>query len=183
MLEAEVGCRRQFVGRYRPNRDRFGRFVRFGVVLWEQARYGQCMNRLYTLILTIGITSIMAHAADLTITVKGVRSAAGAILLAVYDSNESFMKAPQAKTTRRLNSSKGDLKIVIHDLPAGKYAIASYHDENGNGKLDTNALGVPEEGYGFSNDARGALGPPSFSEAVFDFDGKTDKAIAFSIQY
>jgi uncharacterized protein (DUF2141 family) len=93
------------------------------------------------------------------------------------------MKVPQAKTTRRLNASKGDLEIVIHDLHAGKYAIASYHDENGNGKLDTNALGIPEEGYGFSNDARGTFGPPKFSEAAFDFDGKTDRAIVFSLQY
>ena len=93
------------------------------------------------------------------------------------------MKVPQAKTTRRMNATKGDLKIVIHDLPAGEYAIASYHDENGNGKLDTNALGLPEEGYGFSNDARGMFGPPKFSEAVFEFDGKSDKVIAFSIQY
>ena len=131
----------------------------------------------------IGVTSVLAHAADLTITVKGVRSAHGAVFLAVYDSDKSFMKVPQAKTTRRLNASKGDLEIVIHDLPAGKYAIASYHDENGNGKLDTNALGLPEEGYGFSNDARGMFGPPKFSEAVFEFDGKSDKVIAFSIQY
>jgi len=141
------------------------------------------MNRLHTIILTIGFTSVLAHAADLTITVKGVRSADGAIFLAVYDSDKSFMKVPQAKTTRRIDAGKGDLKIVIHDLPAGKYAIAGYHDENGNGKLDTNALGIPEEGYGFSNDARGMLGPPAFSEAAFEFDGKTDKTIAFSIQY
>jgi len=139
------------------------------------------MNRL--IILTIGVSSVLAQAADLAITVKGVRSADGTVFLAVYDSDKSFMKVPQATTTRRLNASKGDLKIVIHDLPAGKYAIASYHDENGNGKLDTNALGIPEEGYGFSNDARGMFGPPKFSEAVFEFDGKTDKAIAFSIKY
>jgi uncharacterized protein (DUF2141 family) len=130
-----------------------------------------------------GMTSVLAHAADLTITLKGVHSADGAVFLAVYGSAESFMKAPQAKTTRRIDASKGDLKIVIHDLPAGKYAIASYHDENGNGKLDTNSLGIPEEGYGFSNDARGTFGPPAFQEAAFEFDGKTDKAIAFSIQY
>ena len=141
------------------------------------------MNRLHTIILTIGFTSVLAHAADLTITVKGVRSADGAIFLAVYDSDKSFMKVPQAKTTRRIDAGKGDLKIVIHDLPAGKYAIAGYHDENGNGKLDTNVLGIPEEGYGFSNDARGMFGPPKFSEAVFQFDGKADKALAFSIQY
>jgi uncharacterized protein (DUF2141 family) len=146
-------------------------------------RYGRCMNRLHTIILTLGFSCLLAHGADLTITVKGVRSAEGAVFLAVYDSEKSFMKPPQAKTTRRVDAGKGDLKIVIHDLPAGKYAIASYHDENGNGKLDTNAMGIPEEGYGFSNDARGVFGPPKFEDAVFEFDGKVDKAIAFSIQY
>lgn len=141
------------------------------------------MNRPSTVLLTIGISCVLAHAADLTITVKGVRSTDGAVFLAIYDSDTSFMKVPQAKATRRMNASKGDLKIVIHDLPAGNYAIASYHDENGNGKLDTNALGIPEEGYGFSNDARGTLGPPKFLEAAFEFDGKADKSIAFSMQY
>jgi uncharacterized protein (DUF2141 family) len=141
------------------------------------------MNRLSTIIFTIGITTVLAHAADLTITLKGVHNADGAVFLAVYDSEKSFMKVPEAKTTRRMNASKGDMKIVIHDLPAGKYAIAGYHDENGNGKLDTNGFGMPEEGYGFSNNARGTFGPPSFTEAAFEFDGKTDKAIAFSIQY
>jgi hypothetical protein len=48
--------------------------------------------------------------------VKRVRSRDGAVFLVVYDSDESFMKAPQAKTTRRVNASKGDLKIVIHDV-------------------------------------------------------------------
>lgn len=141
------------------------------------------MNRLSPIILAIGFTALLAHSADLTITVKAVRSPDGAVFLALYDSETSFMKVPQAKTTRRMNAGKGDLKIVIHDLPAGRYAVSSYHDENGNGKLDTNALGIPEEGYGFSNDARGMFGPPKFSEAVFEFDGKADRAIAFSIQY
>ena len=83
------------------------------------------MNRLSITILTISLTSVLARAADLTITVKGVRSANGAIFLALYDSGKSFMKVPQAKITRRVNASKADLKIVIHDLRAGEYAIAS----------------------------------------------------------
>jgi len=131
----------------------------------------------------MAVGSGLACAADLTITVKGVRNGKGAVFLAVYDSEASFMKAPQAKTTRRIDAGKGDLKIVIRDLPAGKYAIASFHDENSNGKLDTNDLGIPEEGYGFSNDARGSFGPATFADAAFDFDGKTDKAITLSIAY
>ena len=66
------------------------------------------MNRFFSIILTMAVGSGLACAADLTITVKGVRNGKGAVFLAVYDSEASFMKAPQAKTTRRTVSSSGD---------------------------------------------------------------------------
>jgi uncharacterized protein (DUF2141 family) len=59
------------------------------------------------------------------------------------------------------------------DIPPGTYAIAVIHDENSHGKLDTNRLGVPTEGYGFSGDAGALLGAPSFSAAGVAYDGRT----------
>ncbi|MBZ0108020.1 MAG: DUF2141 domain-containing protein [Candidatus Scalindua rubra] len=56
------------------------------------------------------------------------------------------------------------------DILPGKYALAVIHDENVNGKLDTNWLGIPKEGYGFSNDVKGVLGAPAFSAASFLYD-------------
>ncbi|MBU3937857.1 MAG: DUF2141 domain-containing protein [Proteobacteria bacterium] len=53
----------------------------------------------------------------------------------------------------------------FEDIVPGRYAFAVIHDESMNGKLDTNSLGVPTEGYGFSNDAKTWLGAPSFSAA------------------
>jgi uncharacterized protein (DUF2141 family) len=53
------------------------------------------------------------------------------------------------------------------------YALAVIHDEDSNGKLNTNWLGIPTEGYGFSNDARALLGPPTFSAASFSYDGRS----------
>lgn len=144
------------------------------------------MIRIRTLAATLFLllaTAAVASAADLTITVKDVRSADGSVLIAIYDSDANFMKPPQATVRRKINASKGEVKFVIHDLPPGKYAVSSYHDENNNGKLDTNSLGVPTEGFGFSNDAQGVAGPPKFSQAAFDFDGKKDKAISFSLNY
>jgi uncharacterized protein (DUF2141 family) len=58
------------------------------------------------------------------------------------------------------------------DIPPGTYALAVIHDENRNGQLDTNRLGIPKEGYGFSNDAKGFFGAPSFSAAKFKYDGQ-----------
>lgn len=60
----------------------------------------------------------------------------------------------------------------FEDIAPGKYALAVIHDENMNGKLDVDWLGVPTEGYGFSNDAIALLGPPSFSAAGFPYDGR-----------
>ncbi len=60
----------------------------------------------------------------------------------------------------------------FEDIPPGTYALAVIHDENMNGKLDTNWLGVPKEGYGFSNDVKAVRGAPSFSDASFPYDGQ-----------
>ena len=128
------------------------------------------------------LAATAANAADLTVTVKDVRNASGTVFLVVYDES-SFGKPQLAKVRQKAPAAKGDVTFVIHDLPAGKYAVSSYQDENGNGKLDTNSLGVPTEGYGFSNDAQGNAGPPKFAQAAFDFDGKTAKSIAFSLNY
>ena len=60
----------------------------------------------------------------------------------------------------------------FEDIPPGTYAMAVVHDENMNGKLDTNWIGLPTEGYGFSNDAQAVLSAPSFPEASFTYDGQ-----------
>ncbi len=67
---------------------------------------------------------------------------------------------------------KTQARCDFEDIPPGTYALAVIHDENMNGKLETNVLGIPTEGYGFSNDAKGVLGAPSFSAASFLYDGR-----------
>ncbi len=66
-----------------------------------------------------------------------------------------------------------EARCDFEDILPGTYALAVIHDENMNGKLDTNWLGIPIEGYGFSNDAKGLFGAPSFSAARFPYDGGT----------
>jgi uncharacterized protein (DUF2141 family) len=62
-------------------------------------------------------------------------------------------------------------------IPQGTYAIACYHDENNNGKLDTKFMGIPKEGTGASNDARGTMGPPKFKDAKFQLVSDTSVRI------
>jgi uncharacterized protein (DUF2141 family) len=73
------------------------------------------------------------------------------------------------------------LSFTFKDVPPGKYAASAFHDVNGNEKLDTNFVGMPVEPYGFSRDARGTFGPPSFEDAMIKIDD-TVKTVRFTVK-
>ena len=66
-----------------------------------------------------------------------------------------------------------EARCDFEGIPPGTYALVVLHDENMNGKIDTNPLGIPKEGYGFSKDAKGWFGAPSYRAASFEYDGET----------
>jgi uncharacterized protein (DUF2141 family) len=73
--------------------------------------------------------------------------------------------------------------VTFDDVPIGEYAIACFHDENANNRLDTNLLGIPSEGTGASNDARDAMGPPPWDEARFRVDERMRHHLTVRIIY
>ena len=106
------------------------------------------------------------------VEVVGLRNSKGQVFCALYASSEGFPKDSQ-KAIRRDSSSISEKKVVCEfsGIKPGTYAVSVFHDENSNGKLDTNFLGIPREGVGASNDARGHMGPPKFDAAQFQFSG------------
>ena len=80
------------------------------------------------------------------------------------------------------NSSDSTFRYTFENLPYGDYAIAIYHDRNSNERLNRGLFGMPEEGYGFSNDAPANLGPADFDDAVFALDS-TDTTIHIKMRY
>lgn len=124
-------------------------------------------HRLASLVvLAVGLMTLPALAGDLEITVTQIRSDQGQVMLALANNAEDFT-ARRWLIGQTLPAKSGTIRFVLPDLAAGEYAISVFHDENGNGKLDSNFLGVPTEGYGFSNNARGNFGPPDFAAARF----------------
>ena len=109
------------------------------------------------------LATLSASAADLTIQIDDIKSADGQIMIALFNSAATFQSAPVKATA--VAAAAGSTTVTIADLPAGDYAIALYHDANGNGQLDRNALGMPTEDYAFSNNAMGQRGAPSFDAA------------------
>ena len=117
-----------------------------------------------------------ASAADLVVRIEGVRSADGNIRVAVHRraAGVDFPDSAGAvKAAMRPAAETGDL--VFAGLPPGDYAIAAFHDEDRDGDLNTNLLGMPTEGYGFSNDARGMFGPPGFDAAAFTINARDER--------
>lgn len=115
-------------------------------------------------------------AAPLTILIEGVHSSEGKIMLALHSSEKTWMNhKAKPKSPHMVAARKGTVRLTIDYLEPGTYAVAIYHDENSNRKLDKNGIGIPKEGYAFSNNARGAMGPPSYEKASFKLgaDGKT----------
>lgn len=101
---------------------------------------------------------------DLTIEINSLENSKGQILLELNDENGKMIEG----FTKKISGDK--CKLVIKDLKIGKYSFKYFHDENSNKELDTNWMGIPNEGYGFSNNATGTFGPPDFEETIFLVD-------------
>lgn len=107
-----------------------------------------------------------ASAADLAVRVIDLRSAKGDVHFALYDRADGFPKPGAFVDGARARAGADGAETVFDDIEPGTYAIAVYHDENGNGRFDTFLLRLPVEGYGFSNDAPLSFGPPPFDAAA-----------------
>lgn len=111
--------------------------------------------------------TVAAGQTALAITVKGVRSSKGEVAITIYPGDSKLFLAPHAKLSR-VRMAAAPVVHACMDVPhAGDYAIAIYHDENGDHKFNRTLIGLPAEGYGFSNDAPAVAGLPTYSAAKF----------------
>jgi uncharacterized protein (DUF2141 family) len=115
----------------------------------------------------------------LSITVEGVRTSRGKISVAVYNQPEGFLKFDKVFRSDTTLARKGTTQIEIDNLPGGEYALAIFHDENGNDELDTNWLGIPTESIGFSKARMKTFGPPSFRECAMIINSDSKIRVMF----
>jgi uncharacterized protein (DUF2141 family) len=91
---------------------------------------------------------------------------AGVAFVGLYNSEESFLKTLYKGEKAEIKNRK--VVLSFKDIPDGTYAISTFHDEDENGELTTNFLGIPKESYGASNDAPARFGPPKWKDARFE---------------
>lgn len=107
-----------------------------------------------------------AAAADLTVELHGIRAQTGVVKIAVVDSQDAWDGKAAPLQGRGAPPRGESASFTFKDLKPGSYAVMITHDENDNGKLDTNVMGMPLEGYGFSNNPRVSR-KPTWDEARF----------------
>lgn len=131
---------------------------------------------LLPLVLNLGS---IASENTLTVKITNIKTSKGEIAVALYNAEKKFMKSSYKTKTGK--AVTGTVEIIFENIPQGQYALSVMHDENKNLKLDTNLFGMPTEGFGFSNDAMGRLGPPSFEKAKIEITGS--KEISIKLKY
>jgi uncharacterized protein (DUF2141 family) len=102
---------------------------------------------------------------NLEIEISGIRNNKGNIMLQLFDESEKVL----TQEKKEITDNKCTIKIA--NLNPGKFAVRYYHDENMNEKMETNLVGKPTEGYGFSNNVTGKFGPPPFEKWLFEVSG------------
>ena len=153
---------------------------------------GRVLSLAYALVALLAIVATGTAAAD-TISEtatpsEGANAAVGTLHVQITDleSDKGFLSVALLDSADQYDSGdqffRSDNKVPIRDgkasltferIPYGTYAVKIFHDENANGELDTNFVGFPKEGFGFSNDAMGQFGPPTFEQAAFSMQDKT----------
>lgn len=142
----------------------------------------QAILRVLTSLIVVILLATPALSAELRLTIKGIDSDRGKILIALYDDGDGFRSAIANAGKRGLipetgrligtaiRAKRGAQSTVFTQLAPGRYAMIVIHDENDDGRLNKNFFGLPSEGYGFGNNARNFFGAPSFDAAAVNLE-------------
>ena len=143
---------------------------------------------LFTVVLladhnAVAVAQLSSYA-GIHVNILNIKNSKGTVACALFNSPTGFPREflKHATTIMIIKIRDAQARCDFLDIPPGTYALAVIHDANRDGKLNTNWLGHPKEGYGFSNNAKGILGPPSFPEASFLYDGQ-DMEMTIRLHY
>ncbi|CAN1524883.1 Protein of unknown function DUF2141 [Flavobacteriaceae bacterium] len=115
------------------------------------------------------ICSLMsAQNANLTVAVSGLKNNTGMVKVGLYNSEGTFLKTIYKSITSEIKNNSATVTFV--GISKGEYGISTYQDENSNGILDKNMIGIPSEDFACSNNAKGFMGPPAYEDAKFNIN-------------
>ena len=125
---------------------------------------------LLAILLLLGARS--AAAADLTVNVEEIRNDHGRVYVTLFNGASTWLDGKQSTQDDSVPAHPGRVSVTFHNVPPGRYGAVVFHDENGNGEMDYDLIGLPTEGFAFSNQARPFLSAPSFDRCAFEIGGQ-----------
>lgn len=127
------------------------------------------------------VTMLVEAQNNLEVKIENIKNDNGDILIGLYAGGHTFPR----KTTdgKIVKASRDGVIVFFHDLKPGLYAVSVLHDENSNKDMDQSTIGMPKEGFGFSNNARGPFGLPSFDKAKIQLQPGQDTLISIDLRY
>lgn len=129
------------------------------------------------LISFLAVSSFVSAQVNIKVEVTGLKNNKGQVMIGLYNSEKDFLKKTFKGNVVLIKDKKAT--VTFANLPKGEYAVSIFHDENNNGKMDSNFMGIPKEEYASSNGAKGFMGPPKYKDAKFIV--KEDKTILLKI--
>lgn len=135
------------------------------------------MKTTMTVLIALGLFfTLQAQAqANLEIIVKNIKEQKGSIRVGLFNKEDDFLK--NAAYGKIVKANGTEVTIVFENLAPGEYGISVVHDENDNGDLDKNFVGIPKEGFAFGNNAMGSFGPPDFQKAKVKMEDKPQQQV------
>ncbi|MFN6461976.1 MAG: DUF2141 domain-containing protein [Nostoc sp. DedVER02] len=119
----------------------------------------------------------------LTVEIDGLKNKQGQVCASIFASSEGFPSDRNRGLQKQcIKITNTPLPITFDNLKAGSYAVAVFHDQNNDGTINSNGLGIPREGFGFSSNPEIRTGAPKFSEAAFLVAGP-DTNIKIQLKY
>lgn len=132
---------------------------------------------LLTLLISSGL-----YASEIIVNVNGLRSTEGNVQVAIWKTNEGFPD-DYSKSWSQLTLPATMTRGLFRNAEPGFYAVAVFHDKNRDNDLNRNGMGIPTEGFGFSNNPRIIFGPPKFKKAKFKVGEGETKEIEIELKH
>ena len=129
------------------------------------------LTKVFAIILVTSVfakfTTAVVSAAEVNFEISGVNSNQGKLYVQLFKGKENYQNA-KPESAASVTARQGTNSISFNNLEQGEYALRFFHDENDDGEMATNLLGLPVEGYGFSNNAVPNFGPVSYEDIKFE---------------
>jgi uncharacterized protein (DUF2141 family) len=144
------------------------------ILLANTVKGATAMNRFTQIIsaIAINIPALAAASANqpaaLEVAFTGIETPQGNIMMVVFDTEQAYNSQGAPVRVAMVPVNSEEAKAMVEGLPAGTYAIKSFHDIDGDGKMGTNPFGIPTEPFAFSNNAVGHMGPAKWADASFE---------------